>query len=164
MRKNKMAKTKLNPDEKIFYTMHPHSRVLLKPVIIWLLTCFIYGFLDETTGGFNNSAILMMILKYLIFAILLASLGWLLYSVFRWLTTKITLTEYRVTFTKGLLFKKGFTLGLDKVTDYVVVKDFIKKIFKTGDIVFNTTGGDKYKIFNLARLNEFTAFLQDLGF
>jgi uncharacterized membrane protein YdbT with pleckstrin-like domain len=127
----------LHDDEEVVYSLRPHWRklvipVLLLPVVVGIAT---YGWFALPAGGTRGP------LRDVIAA---AAIVLLLYLTVRpfifWLTTRYVVTDRRVMMRHGVLSRSGRDVPLTRVNDVSFARTPVERLFGSGTLVIESAG------------------------
>lgn len=131
-------RSQLGKDEKLIFTLRPK----LAP---WMVNTVVVAVILGMV--FIAAGIMIIILAESIFGgvcIIFSMLfmgGLILFGYLSWSYTRYAATNHRVVMQQGILNRTFKEAKFEKVTDTIVLRPFIARIFKAGTIGFNTAGG-----------------------
>lgn len=130
----------LMANEKIKYKTMLHGFVLIKPLVLLIISLFIFCpfITDDTFFGCLVLVVLFLEIQQII----------------KYTTTNIVVTNKRLIVKTGLLKTDLITMFLDKIETVQIKKDAITRFLNCGNIVITGLGGKKRKFKNVAKPNE----------
>ena len=128
----------LAEDEKIVYETRPHWRVLLLPLIAFLLTVSIAGYLFGRIGndGGGDTA-----LRWVVFLLAASAISyWVIRPLIFWATTLYVFTNRRIITRTGLIARRGRDMPLSRVNDVSFNHTVIERVFNCGTLMVESAG------------------------
>lgn len=123
----------LADDEEVVLHLHPHWKVLVLPVLVFLLLAALTGFgvarIDSTPGDIAVVAVALVLLCWLTIAPLL-----------RWRTTHFVITTHRVLLRRGILARSGRDVPLSRVNDVSFEHSLLERMLGCGTLVVESAG------------------------
>ena len=129
----------LNDYETVSVDLHPHWWFFAEPVAA-LVGSIILGVLTRifTDGtGTARSA-----LVYLVIALIVASMIWVVVRYLKWMTTNFVITSDRVIFRAGVISKMGVEIPLERVNTIHFNQTIFERMTGAGDLVIESGGED----------------------
>jgi len=129
----------LNEGEQVVLDLHPHWWFLAPPVaavVVALLATVVVA----TTS-------LPAAVTYVLAAILVLTVVWLLVRYTRWVTTSLVLTNDRLVHRSGLVAKSGREIPLDHINDISYRQHFFERLIGAGDVVIESAGQRGQEVF-----------------
>jgi uncharacterized membrane protein YdbT with pleckstrin-like domain len=123
----------LADDEEVVLHLHPHWKVLIRPVVLFVLivlaASFGVGFIEVDTVRW---------------AIVIVATGLILYYTIRpfarWISTHFVLTTHRVLLREGLLARSGRDVPLARINDVSFEHSFFERMLGCGTLVVESAG------------------------
>ena len=123
----------LAEDEEVVLHLHPHWKVLVFPVIIFIVTAGLAGF---------GAAVLDV--EAVRWAILALAIGVICYFTLRpmviWATTHFVLTTHRVLLREGVLARSGRDVPLARINDVSFEHSLYERALGCGTLVVESAG------------------------
>lgn len=123
----------LADDEEVVLHLHPHWKVLVYPVIVFVVTAGLAGF---------GAAVLD--LAALRWAILIVAIALICYFTLRpiviWATTHFVLTTHRVLLREGVLSRSGRDVPLARINDVSFEHSLYERALGCGTLVVESAG------------------------
>ncbi|MDQ1426998.1 MAG: hypothetical protein QOK39_474 [Acidimicrobiaceae bacterium] len=126
----------LNEGEEVILDLHPHWSFLAPPVTAVVAT------LVATIFGRN-----VHILNFVLAALLVLAVLWLLIRYAKWATTSLVLTNHRLVHRSGVLAKSGREIPLDHINDISYKQRIFERIIGAGDVVIESAGERGQEVF-----------------
>lgn len=124
----------LADDEEIVYEMRPHWRALVGPILVFLVTLGVGGFLLAKSG--DNA-----IVRWIVLAVALVALfWWVLRPLAYWWTTIYVITNRRIIVRYGLIARNGRDMPLSRVNDVSFSHTVLDQILNCGTITIESAG------------------------
>ena len=128
----------LNEGEHVVVSTRTHPKVLILPLLIFLVLVALGAFLS--TVGDGGAAQVMHIVVWIIVA--LAVLWLTVRPVITWATTTYTFTNRRFLKRSGLVAKEGRTIPLNRISGVDFEMGVIDRIFGCGTLVVSDASTD----------------------
>jgi uncharacterized membrane protein YdbT with pleckstrin-like domain len=134
----------LADDEKVVKHLHPHWITLVVPVLVFLLTLGIAGFLLAIIpdGSLQPAA------RIAVGVIAAAILIWLAVVPFlRWRTTHYVLTTHRLMIRTGILHHHGKDIPLNRINNVLYEQSLWDRIVNAGTLMVESAGETGQQVF-----------------
>jgi uncharacterized membrane protein YdbT with pleckstrin-like domain len=119
-------------DEESVLLLHPHWKVLVRPVLVAILIVIVALVIIVIIPGGHYAAIERLVVGAIG---LLALMLWLIAPVLRWQTTSYELTTRRLRLRTGVLTRHGRDIPLARVNDVSFEKGLLDRLLGTGRLV-----------------------------
>jgi uncharacterized membrane protein YdbT with pleckstrin-like domain len=123
----------LADDEEVVLHLHPHWKVLIRPVVLFVLIVLAASF---GVGFIEVDAVR--------WAIVIVATGLVLYYTIRpfarWISTHFVLTTHRVLLREGLLARSGRDVPLARINDVSFEHSFFERMLGCGTLVVESAG------------------------
>ncbi|MGI8491400.1 MAG: PH domain-containing protein [Acidimicrobiales bacterium] len=129
----------LNDGEQVVLDLHPHWRYLAVPVGAAVVV--LAGAIAAAVRGVPRWA------AWLVLAVLVLAIGWLLARYLEWLTTNLVVTTARLVRRKGVLAKTGREIPLDHLNDISYRQSLFDRMIGAGDLVLESAGREGQEVF-----------------
>ena len=134
----------LAKDEQVVLHSHPHWKLLVGPVLVFIVATGVAAFLTavvQQRTGWDQTA--RMIVDGVIWAIWLVLLCWLtLAPVLSWRTTHFVVTDRRVMFRHGVLTRSGIDIPLARINSVEFRHGLIDRMVGTGTLIIESASQD----------------------
>ncbi|MBT4983287.1 MAG: PH domain-containing protein [Ilumatobacter sp.] len=129
----------LNDYETVAVDLHPHWWYFAQPVAA-LVGSIILGVLARiyTDGTGTPRAALV----YLVIALIVASMIWVVVRYLKWMTTSFVITSDRLIFRAGVISKMGVEIPLERVNTIHFSQSIFERITGSGDLIIESGGED----------------------
>jgi uncharacterized membrane protein YdbT with pleckstrin-like domain len=129
----------LNDYETVAVDLHPHWWYLARPVAA-LVGSIILGILAGIyTDGTGSPRTLLV---YLVIALIIASMIWVVVRYLKWGTTNFVITSDRLIFRSGVVSKMGIEIPLERVNTIHFNQTIFERMTGSGDLVIESGGED----------------------
>jgi uncharacterized membrane protein YdbT with pleckstrin-like domain len=129
----------LNDYETVAVDLHPHWWYFVTPVAA-LVGSIILGVLawifTDGTGTPRTG------LVYLVIALIVASMAWVVVRYLKWMTTNFVITSDRLIFRAGVISKMGVEIPLERVNTIHFNQSIFERMTGSGDLVIESGGED----------------------
>ena len=129
----------LNDYETVAVDLHPHWWYFAEPVAA-LVGSIILGVLTriftDGTGAPRTG------LVYLVIALIVASMVWVVVRYLKWMTTNFVITSDRLIFRAGVISKMGVEIPLERVNTIHFNQSIFERMTGSGDLVIESGGED----------------------
>ena len=129
----------LNDGEQVVLDLHPHWWFLTPPVAAVVVTLVATVVVATATS--------ISALKYILAALLLLTVLWLLIRYARWISTSLVLTNHRLVHRSGILAKSGREIPLDHINDISYRQRIFERLIGAGDVVIESAGRESQEVF-----------------
>ena len=123
----------LAEDEEVVLRLHPHWKMLVRPVLVFLVTVGVGAYLAAITDTAG--------VRYAIAGIV--ALVLVLFTVapfLRWRTTHFVVTTHRVLIRRGILSRSGRDVPLSRINDVSFEHSFFERMLGCGTLVVESAG------------------------
>lgn len=124
----------LADDEEIVYEMRPHWRALVGPILVFLVTLGVGGFLLAKSGDLAFVRWIVLIVA------VIALVWWVLRPLAYWWTTTYVITNRRIIVRYGLIARNGRDMPLSRVNDVSFKKSVIERALNCGTLMIESAG------------------------
>jgi uncharacterized membrane protein YdbT with pleckstrin-like domain len=132
----------LAPDENLLLHRHPHAKMLIVPVIVFLLATAVAGFLVglAQTRLDSGASVVLVVAVLVLWAILV---GWrCLVPLIRWLTTHFIVTDRRVLVRQGVITHSGIDIPMGRISNVQFRHGLVDRLLRTGTLVVVSAADD----------------------
>ncbi len=129
----------LNDYEDVAVDLHPHWWFFAEPVAA-LVGSIILGILTKIFTDGTGTPRTMLV--YLVIALIVASMIWLVIRYLKWMTTNFVVTSDRLIFRSGVLAKMGVEIPLERVNTIHFNQTIFERMTGAGDLVIESGGED----------------------
>lgn len=151
----------LAKDEQVVLHSHPHWKLLVGPVLVFIIATGVAAFLTavvQQRTGWDQTA--RMIVDGVIWAIWLVLLCWLtLAPVLSWRTTHFVVTDRRVMFRHGLLTRSGIDIPLARINSVEFRHGLIDRMVGTGTLIIESASQDPLEFDDIPRVERVHSLL-----
>lgn len=128
----------LNDYETVAVDLHPHWWYFAQPVSA-LIGSIILGILTSIfiDGGAPRTA-----LVYLVIALIVVSMIWVVVRYLKWMTTNFVITSDRLIFRAGVISKMGIEIPLERVNTIHFNQSIFERMTGSGDLIIESGGED----------------------
>lgn len=88
------------------------------------------------------------VLRLVLLALVVASVGWLAVTYAKWSTTNVVITTDRLIHRTGVLGKRGKEIPLERVNDISVHQPFFERLIGAGDVTVESGGERGQQVFS----------------
>lgn len=133
-----MGKRELLTDgEEAVETLHPHWKVLVRPVAIAVVVLALLLVLEviipqSSAANIERLGVLALAVVFLMW--------WLMFPVLRWRTTRYEVTTLRVRVRTGIIIQNGRDFPLSRIVNISYRTSLLDRLFGSGTIVLETAG------------------------
>lgn len=130
----------LNEGEEVLVDVRPHWWYLARPVtsVVVVLAGAVAAYVRGTP----------VIVDWLLLAVLVAALGWLLGRYARWASTSLVVTSERIVQRRGVVARTSREIPVDSLSDIGCRQTLFGRIIGAGDLVLESAGRDSEEIFS----------------
>ena len=129
----------LNDYETVAVDLHPHWWYFAEPVA-GLVGAIALGILTKIfTDGTGAPRTLLV---YLVIALIVASMIWVIVRYLKWMTTNFVVTSDRLIFRAGVVSKMGVEIPLERVNTIHFNQSVFERMTGAGDLVIESGGED----------------------
>lgn len=130
-------KRMLDENEDVVFDLHPHWKVLFRPVLIAVVTVFAASFATAQAGKLDKpTPVRIAILAVALLVVAIFSV----YPAIRWATTHFVLTTKRVVMRSGILSRAGRDIPLFRVNDVTFNHTAWERLFGAGTLTVESAG------------------------
>ena len=151
----------LAKDEQVVLHSHPHWKLLVGPVLVFIIATGVAAFLTavvQQRTGWDQTA--RMIVDGVIWAIWLVLLCWLtLAPVLSWRTTHFVVTDRRVMFRHGVLTRSGIDIPLARINSVEFRHGLIDRMVGTGTLIIESASQDPLEFDDIPRVERVHSLL-----
>lgn len=123
----------LAADEEVVLHLHPHWKVLVWPVVLFLAA--------GAAGGFAAASIGSTAARLVVVAVVAVLVLWLtVVPVLRWRTTHFVLTTHRVLLRRGILSRTGRDIPLARINDLSFAHSLLERMLGCGTLMVESAG------------------------
>lgn len=123
----------LAQDEEVVHRLHPHWKMLVLPVLGFVVVAGVASFAAALTEE--------PVVRYVIIGIgLLIMLTFTIVPVLRWRTTHFVITSHRVLVRRGILSRSGRDVPLSRINDVSFEHSFFERLLGCGTLVIESAG------------------------
>lgn len=127
----------LDENEDVVFDLHPHWKVLIRPVAVAVVTVFVAAFGGAKAGNLDQKTpVRFVILAAAIVLIVLFSVA----PAVRWVTTHFVLTTKRVVMRTGIVARSGRDIPLFRVNDVTFSHTAWERLFGAGTLTVESAG------------------------
>ena len=124
-------------DEEPVLLLHPHWKVLIRPVLLAVLVVAAALVLEAVIPSGSAAAAERLVVAAVA---LLALMLWLMIPVLRWRLTTYELTSRRLRIRDGIITRRGRDIPLIRITDVSFEKGPIDRLLGCGRLVVESAG------------------------
>ena len=128
----------LNDGEVVVLDLHPHW---------WYLTPAVALVVAAVVATVISGSTTLTWLTYLLAAVLVLAVLWLLMRYARWATTSLVLTNHRLVHRSGIVGKSGREIPLDHINDISYHQRIFERLIGAGDVVIESAGQRGQEVF-----------------
>lgn len=134
----------LGPEEQVLLDARPHPKMLFGPALICLVGLIAAIFVRDI--GRPDRIPMLLSLGLAILGALWLGVRWL-----QWTTSRLTVTTDRVMTRRGVLAKKHWQVGLERIHDISCSQTLLERILGAGDLAIDSGGDRGHLIGDVAR-------------
>jgi uncharacterized membrane protein YdbT with pleckstrin-like domain len=138
----------LQPGETVRYVATLHWVIYWRGILALIAAAIVYA-LTPTNGALHMLGVVVAAL------LLIGALYWLGRAVLRQVTTEYAVTNKRVIFKQGLVWRKTKEINMDKVASVDVDQSIAGRLLNYGDVHVQATGFDNEPIRDVGSPLEF---------
>ena len=127
----------LTDEEQPVFELHPHWKVLVRPVLIAVLV-LAAALVGEALIPSGSAAVTERLVVAAV--ALLALMLWLIVPVLRWRTTAYELTTRRLRVRDGIVTRHGRDIPLARINDVSFSKGLLDRLLGSGRLVVESAG------------------------
>ncbi len=129
----------LNDFETVAVDLHPHWWYFAEPVAA-LVGSIILGIVTKVfTDGTGTPRTLLV---YLVIALIVISMIWVVVRYLKWATTNFVITSDRLIYRAGVIAKTGVEIPLERVNTVHFSQSIFERMTGSGDLVIESGGED----------------------
>ena len=129
----------LNDYETVAVDLHPHWWYFARPVAA-LIGAIVLGILTRImTDGTGTPRTALV---YVVIALIIASMIWVIVRYLKWSTTSFVITSDRLIFRTGVVSKMGVEIPLERVNTIHFNQSIFERMTGSGDLVIESGGED----------------------
>lgn len=154
----------LAADEELLLHRHPHWKMLIVPVAIFLLTTAVAGFLLGVAGTrLEGGAAVVLTVAVLVLWVVFV--GWRCAAPFvRWLTTHFIVTDRRVLVRQGVVTHTGIDIPMGRISNVQFRHGLLDRILRTGTLVIVSAADDPLEFDDIPDVQRVHALLYQQAF
>lgn len=123
----------LADDEEVVLHLHPHWKVLIRPVLLFVLIVLAAGFGVGFIAADEARWAIVIVAALLIAYFTLRPFA-------RWISTHFVLTTHRVLLREGMLARSGRDVPLARINDVSFEHSFFERLLGCGTLVVESAG------------------------
>jgi membrane protein YdbS with pleckstrin-like domain len=127
----------LNEYETLALDLHPHWWFFAEPAAT-AVGAVVLGILVKS--GLDGDA--EKWLGYLVLALIVVSVVWLVHRYLKWSTTNFVITSDRLIFRSGIIAKSGIEIPLERVNNVNFSQSIFERMIGAGDLLIESGGED----------------------
>ena len=128
----------LGEGEHIGFETRPHWRVLFVPLVGFLVTIAVAGYLEGKLGGTSTWRTWG---RWIVFLLAASAISyWVIRPVIFWATTLYVFTNRRIITRTGLVARRGRDMPLSRVNDVSFNHTVLERIFNCGTLMVESAG------------------------
>ncbi|MBO0821956.1 MAG: PH domain-containing protein [Nocardiopsaceae bacterium] len=127
----------LTDGEEARETLHPHWKVLVRPVAVAVVVLVVLLVLELLIPAGSAAGIERLLVAALAIVFLM---WWLVVPILRWRTTTYELTTLRVRVRSGILARDGRDFPLSRIVNISYRTSLLDRMFGSGTVVLETAG------------------------
>lgn len=124
----------LQPGEKVRHVTTVSWVTYIPGVLAWIVGLIVYS-LTPAQAGFGRASILFSALVICGFGAVLIARAW-----FRRFTTEVAVTDRRIIYKRGFIWRHTVEMHMDKVESVDVDQSILGRLLNFGDIIIHGTG------------------------
>ncbi|HET6873572.1 MAG TPA: PH domain-containing protein [Acidimicrobiales bacterium] len=125
--------------ESVVVDVRPHWWFLAGPVAV--LAAVIAGSVAAIVAGVPGWV------KWILLAVLVVAVGWMIGRYLRWYTTRLIVTSSRIIDRHGILRRSGREIPLTALSDIGYRQTIFDRVIGAGDVVIESAGRDGQEVF-----------------
>ena len=126
----------LNEGEYVVVSTRTHSKALIGPVLLLLLTAFVVAFVGSRVNGWVEGDTARTVVGAVVGALAaVVVLWWVVRPFARWFTTTYTFTDRRFIHRTGFIAKEGRTIPLNRISGVDFEVGVVDRLFGCGTLV-----------------------------
>jgi uncharacterized membrane protein YdbT with pleckstrin-like domain len=123
--------------ERVELDLHPHVRVLVRPVLALLVVVPLAAFLAaRAPSGAAQTPVRIVVAALAVVLLLVLTVR----PFLRWVTTHYVVTNRRLVTRHGVVARSGRDVPLFRVTDITFEQGLVQRMFRSGTLVVETAG------------------------
>lgn len=127
----------LADDERVVRHLHPHWATLVAPVLIFVVTVAVAGYLAAVVP----SGAAQQPLRLAVVGVAVVLVLWLVgVPVLRWRTTHYVITTHRVLIRTGILNHTGRDIALNRINDVAFEQTLFERMIGAGSLTVESAG------------------------
>jgi uncharacterized membrane protein YdbT with pleckstrin-like domain len=154
----------LAPDENLLLHRHPHAKMLIIPVLVFLPATAVAGFLvgfaqTRLDGGASFFAVIAVLVLWAIIVV------WrCLIPFIRWLTTHFIVTDRRVLVRQGVITHSGIDIPMGRISNVQFRHGLVDRLLRTGTLVVVSAADDPLEFDNIPDVQKVHTLLYRTAF
>lgn len=126
----------LNEGEYVVVSTRTHSKALLGPVLVLLLTAFLVAFIGSRVTDWVDGDTARTVVGVTVGALAaMVVVWWVLRPFVRWFTTSYTFTNHRFIHRTGFIAREGRTIPLNRISGVDFEIGVVDRLFGCGTLV-----------------------------
>ncbi len=134
-----MTRKILHDGEQVVVDVRPHWWFLAGPVVV--VAVVIAGAVTALVEGVATWV------DYVVLAVLVVAVAWLVARYLRWATTRLILTTSRIIERRGIVARSGREIPLSALSDIGYHQSIFERIIGAGDVLLESAGRDGQEVF-----------------
>lgn len=127
----------MSDEERVVLRVHPHWITLLKPSLVFIVTCGLASFVAAKVPSGSFQAAGRWAILVVAFAVLLI---WVIVPYLRWLSTSYVLTTQRLVIRSGVIARQGRDVPLNRINDVSFSETLLERLLRSGTLVVESAG------------------------
>jgi uncharacterized membrane protein YdbT with pleckstrin-like domain len=127
----------LNDYETMALDLHPHWWFFAAPV-----AALTGAIVLALTAVATLEGDVRRVVGWLLLAVIVVCVGWLLVRYVKWTTTNFAVTSHRLIYRSGVLSKQGVEIPLERVNNVNFHQSLFERIIAAGDLLIESAGTD----------------------
>lgn len=127
----------LNDYETLALDLHPHWWFFAAPV-----AALTGGIVLAVTAVATLQGDVGRVVNWLLLAVIVGCVVWLLVRYVKWVTTHFAVTSHRLIYRSGVLAKKGVEIPLERVNNVNFHQSLFERVIGAGDLLIESAGAD----------------------
>lgn len=129
----------LAPEEELLLHRHPHWKMLIVPVMVFLVAIAVCAFLAALVRNQSWSSPAWIALAVLGF---IAIVAFTILPVLRWRTTHFVLTDRRVIIRQGMLTRTGLDIPMTRINSVRFRHGLLDRMLGTGTLIIESASDE----------------------
>lgn len=146
----------LAPDEELLLHRHPHWKMLIVPVLVFLLVVALGGFLGALIRNQSWASIGWIALVVVGAAVIVA---FTLVPSIRWSTTHFVLTDRRVIVRQGVLSRAGLDIPVTRINSVRFRHGLLDRMLGTGTLIIESASDEPLEFNDIPHVEQVHSLL-----